>query len=238
MKRIISVLLAFVLMLSSCANDEIPETTDKKGENKTLFDTRPKSIFSDVSVGQSVFLGEYEQDNDFSNGKEKIEWIILTVEEDRFYAISKYCLDAVPYHNEYMDISWPLCSLRAWLNNDFLNEAFSEEEQNMLSENTYTIYYTGGVGVDVCDKVSLLSVGESRTPYLSTNWKKAYATEYALAKGVFLNEYGGSPWWLSSWAYSDSAANVNSHGKTFENGYSVSSDDIAVRPTIWVYYNS
>ena len=48
-------------------------------------------------------------------------------------------------------------------------EAFSEEEQNMLSENTYTIYYTGGVGVDVCDKVSLLSVGESRTPYLSTN---------------------------------------------------------------------
>lgn len=233
MVKKVTLIIFFVIMvlnISACSKSK----ENLVGEDFS-FKFVKKSIFSDVEVGESIFFGEYEQDNNFSNGKEKIEWIVLEVEEDRFYAISKYCLDAVPYHNEYMEIGWPDCSLRFWLNNDFLETAFSEEEQNVLAENTYTIYYRGGVGVDICDMVSLLSVDESRTPFLSSNWKKAYATEYALAKGVFLNEFGGSPWWLSSSSYSDSAANVSSHGETFENGYLVNSDDVGIRPTVWIY---
>lgn len=32
---------------------------------------------SEAEIGSTVFFGSYEQDNDISNGKEEIEWIVL-----------------------------------------------------------------------------------------------------------------------------------------------------------------
>ena len=36
-----------------------------------------KTVAPDVQVGTYVTFGSYEQDNDLSNGKEDIEWLVL-----------------------------------------------------------------------------------------------------------------------------------------------------------------
>lgn len=78
-------------------------------------------------VGDSVFFGSYEQDNDKSNGKENIEWLILEVKDGKALLFSKYALDLLVY-SKYSSFdgysSWEDSSLRRWLNDDFVNSAF------------------------------------------------------------------------------------------------------------------
>ena len=52
------------------------------------------------AVGNTVVFGNYEQDNDTSNGKEPIEWIIISEENDRRLLVSKYILDVQPFNTD------------------------------------------------------------------------------------------------------------------------------------------
>lgn len=74
-------------------------------------------------------FGKYEQDNNTSNGKEKIEWLVLEVKDGKALVISKYALDCKPYNTSSTNVTWETCSLRNWLNNDFINSAFSATEK-------------------------------------------------------------------------------------------------------------
>ncbi|MBR4550778.1 MAG: hypothetical protein IKO13_00625, partial [Oscillospiraceae bacterium] len=85
-----------------------------------------------LRAGDHVFFGHYEQDGDKSNGSEEIEWRVLEVREDRVLVISEYGLDVKPYNSTYGGVTWETCSLRKWLNGDFLTEVFTEEEQEQI----------------------------------------------------------------------------------------------------------
>lgn len=89
---------------------------------------------SSLQSGDLINFGSYEQDNDFANGRELIEWIILSVEKDRALLISRYALDTKPYNDEYNNVTWRTSTLRKWLNNDFFNEAFTAEEKDFIAE--------------------------------------------------------------------------------------------------------
>ena len=80
-----------------------------------------RSYLSRAKIGSHVVFGKYEQDDDASNGKEPIEWIVLAKEKDRALLISKYGLAAQQYNTEWTDETWETCSLRKWLNETFLN---------------------------------------------------------------------------------------------------------------------
>ena len=58
------------------------------------------SMLKSAEPGDTFEFGKYEQDNDLSNGKERIEWIILEKEDNRILAISKYVLDGKSYNSE------------------------------------------------------------------------------------------------------------------------------------------
>lgn len=45
-----------------------------------------------AEVGDIFKFGSYEQDNDTSNGKEDIEWLVLEVKDGKALLISKYAL--------------------------------------------------------------------------------------------------------------------------------------------------
>jgi len=89
---------------------------------------------SAYKVGDIIKFGHYEQDGDKTNGKEEIEWQVLKVEPDRVLVISKYALDCLPFHEDAKDINltWETCSLRKWLNGDFMDEAFSLSEKEKI----------------------------------------------------------------------------------------------------------
>ena len=86
------------------------------------------------AAGDTVVFGSYEQDNDLTNGKEPLEWIVLKTEEGRAMLITRYLIDARAYHKAFVNMTWSECTLRQWLNDTFLTEAFSQEEQARIQE--------------------------------------------------------------------------------------------------------
>ena len=65
------------------------------------------------AVGSIFIFGTYEQDNDTTNGKEPIEWIILDKRDDgSLVLMSKYALDYKPFHAKEESVTWQKCALR------------------------------------------------------------------------------------------------------------------------------
>lgn len=109
----------------------------------------------------SVSLGAYEQDNVYTDGKEKIEWIVLEIDEAErnVLLLSKYVLDCEPYDSSDSEVTWAECSLREWLNGEFFNSAFSQMEQSIIAETATTVKASD---IETNDKVFLLSAEETR----------------------------------------------------------------------------
>lgn len=91
-------------------------------------------------VGQIITFGNFEQDGNHSNGKEPIEWIVLSINGDKALVISRYILDTLPYYQDGVDdnhiVTWSNSYLRYWMNNDFYNSAFSSQEQARIALTT------------------------------------------------------------------------------------------------------
>lgn len=124
--------------------------------------------FSSIKKGDVIKFGAYEQDLNYTNGKEPIEWIVIDKTKKSVTLLSKYALDRLPYHIENKPIAWEDCTLRKWLNNNFFKSAFNKTEQGLIKTITnenyenavYSTYSTGGN--DTKDKVFLLSQLEMR----------------------------------------------------------------------------
>ncbi len=96
-----------------------------------------------ANVGDYVEFGSYEQDGDFNNGSENIEWLVLDKAEEKALLISKYGLDCIPFANEDVlsytpafksSATWETSYLRNWLNDSFYNEAFSDFEKKHIQK--------------------------------------------------------------------------------------------------------
>lgn len=88
------------------------------------------SSVPELKKGDSFKFGNYYQD-DFSS-KTPIEWLVLEKSDSKVLLISRYSLDVKQYHHEYVRISWKDCDLRKWLNGEFLQSAFSEEDRKAI----------------------------------------------------------------------------------------------------------
>ncbi len=176
------------------------------------------------NVGQYVLFGSYEQDNDLQNGAEPIEWRVLHYDEDaqEVLLISRYALHNLPYHTpnnwEWNDEdipvwpergfpTWAGSNIRAWLNDEFLNTAFTTEEQNAIAEAALSTKHgrSAKYNTDTVDKVFLLSMDEVELYLPDNSDRKAAPTAYAVAMGAYQFEdctvdgVGCSNWWLRSY---------------------------------------
>lgn len=200
-----------------------------------------------AKVGDIVYFGTYEQDNDTSNGKENIEWRVLAKENSRVLVISDKALDCQPYNSSYTEeVTWENCSLRKWLNGTFLNKAFSPEEQAQIQNTTVSAdnnpQYSTNPGNATTDKVFLLSINEVEKYFNSDEARKCAPTAYAKAQGASTSDTFKTPsgaatcwWWLRSPGDDQSsAAYVYFGGDVFELGNYVFSGLNAVRPAMWI----
>ena len=198
-----------------------------------------KQLLSDVSVGSTVFFGSYEQDNNTSNGKENIEWLVLARDGDRVLLISRYALDCHEYDKGISNFTWETCSLREWLNGTFLSDAFSKEERAIIPN--VTVSADKGIGISTTDQVFLLSIKEVNEYFSSDEARKCAPTAYAIAQGVGESKYevdgkATCIWWLRSHEANDSDS-VSVIGTVVDgNGArnSLAYFDFAVRPALWV----
>lgn len=206
-------------------NEEVRSTT-------MLFD-------ENIKIGSFVMFGNYWQGNSIDEGKTPIEWQVLEIKDGKALLISKYGLDTKPYNEEWVNVTWETCTLRKWLNDDFLSGAFSMEEQEWIEETKVSLdgepYYSyTDTGNATHDKVFLLSIQETEKYFASDDSRIAYSTKYKDERG---SDYAGHcMWWLRSTGnYQDYAAYVNTAGFIFD-GIPVNKDIYYVRPAMWVFF--
>ena len=101
------------------------------------------------------------------------------------------------------DNSESSCTLRAWLNGDFYNSAFSDEERARIVQVTNAT----ANAPDTQDCVFLLSLDELNAYFPDEASRIADATEYAVAQGGRVSrETGKTYWWLRTKATPEDAA--------------------------------
>ena len=197
--------------------------------------------------GDTITFGSYEQDNNFSNGMENIDWIILERDDDKILVISKYALDCQQYYPEYVSVTWETSTMRAWLNETFYNTAFDEAEKDQILTTTVpadtNADYGTEPGNDTLDKVFLLSLKEAEKYFDSNEERRCSPSAYALANEAYTNgdcltaEGNASCWWWlrSPGDCSQHAAGVHSDGSVDYQGNGVYSHKYdCVRPAIWI----
>lgn len=163
-------------------------------------------LLAKAKPGDTVFFGAYEQDNNTSNGKEDIKWLVLDKKDDAVLVISKHVLEDKSFGRN--DDTWETCSLRKWLNGDFINDAFSPEEQSKLQITNVSADKNPKFDVDsgnaTMDKVFLLSVAEVEKYFISDE------SRIADLHSAVSNEYYSDRWWLRT-----SGVSFDTYGKTY-----------------------
>ena len=195
-----------------------------------------------AKAGDYVFFGSYEQDNNLSDGKEEIEWLVLEVKDGRALMISKYALAYKQYNTNEVYVAWENSSLREWLNDYFINNAFSADEKSIISEaSTFaneSFCYDTKLGTTTRDRVFLLSMTEIYKYFDSYSERECSLTTYALKQGAAeVDWYGNCQWWLRIPGSKDEPVYIDMDGTVS----SVDNDITlyrAVRPALWVYLNS
>ncbi len=218
----------------------VPEETPEQESEEE--ETLPPGDFK--TVGSIVTFGSYEQDNDLTNGKEPIEWIVLDVQDGKSLLISKYALDSQKYNTDPTLVTWETCSLRSWLNDSFLNEAFSGDEQLLIPEVTVESHRNPDVsnvnpGKPTIDRVFLLSIQEAEQYFSSNEERRCAPTAYAKTGLTYVNRnLGTCLWWLrspgSNWNSAAFAAGIFDDGSLNTEGTYVNNNNNAVRPALWI----
>ena len=177
------------------------------------------SIIANASIGDNVVFGNYDGNT---------EWIVLAKEDGKILVISKYAIEKKLYNTEYTSITWEKCTLRSWLNNEYLTSAFSNDERSRIIEvsinNPDNAKYGTDGGNNTTDKVFLLSIDEVNKYFTSDSARKA-----VLSDGTSVW------WWLRSPGFDIKiAADIGSFGSVDANGHYVDDERGAVRPALWI----
>lgn len=205
----------------------MPTSSHGKANDMEPVDT----ITDETSVGDVVFFGRYEQDNQLDNGSEPIEWIVLDIYDDEYFLVTSDIIDEVCYNDVWTETTWANCSLRNWLNGEFLYNAFTDEQRSSIID----WYIEDSSGDDTDDKVFILNEEEIRLYLDDLGDIAAGATPYAAARGVYVYKNGNSWWWVrDAGADPHYAAYVNCIGDILDYGTLVFNNAFGVRPAICV----
>ncbi|MBR3740440.1 MAG: TIR domain-containing protein [Clostridia bacterium] len=203
------------------------------------------------SVGDYVTFGHYPQTRE-GNDSTPIEWLVLDRGLHKALLISRYALDAKPYNIDDKNTTWEKSTLRAWLNDTFMNKAFTEQEQTgiLLTNVDNSIsqgYWTTSNENHTQDRIFLLSYTEA-SKYMDfshsgdgiNSKSQVVPTAYALLEGASssndsktANGAAVGRWWLRSPGRNQSIAMYVDYDGSFSSR-SVSNSSVCVRPALWI----
>ena len=142
----------------------------------------------------------------------------------------------------FEEVTWENSDLRAWMNGDFFDAAFTPAQQgiipSVLNDNADQSITGAAGGAPTQDRVFALSEQES-VIYLSTSAARsdigaAPASQAAASGTLSVSEEGTADWWLRSpGTYPFAAQYVDAAGTPLTSGANV---DVlyGVRPALWI----
>lgn len=217
--------------------------SDAAQRAQALVEADPALPYRSASKGDTVSFGVYEQDGDADNGPEPIQWVVLDKIDGRLLLLSADILEARQYHHvPFEEVTWENSDLRAWMNGDFFDAAFTPAQQgiipSVLNDNADQSITGAAGGAPTQDRVFALSEQES-VIYLSTSAARsdigaAPASQAAASGTLSVSEEGTADWWLRSpGTYPFAAQYVDAAGTPLPSGANV---DVlyGVRPALWI----
>lgn len=165
--------------------EELDGYQDSDSRIAQMHELDPLLRFRIAKVGDIVTLGKYNH----ANSVQEIEWYVLQKENNKVLLVSKYMLDAMPFHSKEVDLQWEDSDLYTWMQNTFCANAFSGDEKKYAEV--------------------FLPTNPQMKQYYEDFFNGRYymyytePTKYALSKGLKKNVwYDGSEhgylWWLAS----------------------------------------
>jgi hypothetical protein len=191
---------------------------------QTAFDGVP----SDPQSGDTVYFGRYPQTNlgatvpafgtegiDWATGVrfdvinyfkiEPLAWRVLENADGELFLLSVKSLDRKPFDSNWVDFAtsgwttWEISTIRTWLNDDFANVAFSDDEKAQIALSDVINSDVANGGNDTQDKVFLLSYAEVRnTAYGFAATDSTSPTRTSTTTGYLSYMTSYSDWWLRS----------------------------------------
>ena len=182
-----------------------------------------------------------------------IKWRVVKIRGTQATLLADRMPDCRPFHSHDEDTDWSRCSLRLWLNGEFVLRAFNEEEREAIIEtandNDRNSYYGTYCGPSTLDKVFILSANEIYASPTATAYgfyagsgiddpaKRFRSTLFAKCRGAWWSSVdayrGNSFWMMRTNGYTNAnAAYICDFGYLYIRGTSVTCDDAAVLPAI------
>ena len=170
--------------------------------------------FLEFEVGKTVLFGNYK-------GK-ALSWKVLVKDGRRFLLLAEDVIDHLPFHFERSEAVWSNCSLRTWLNRNFMEEAFTMQERMSIvlvtHQNNVDMRWDKLNGTDTKDKAFVFNLKELNE-YLPDQKDRAVSDW----------------WWLRGHGCSSTNQQaVYADGTVYANGVGSHHDDVGVRPAMWV----
>ena len=192
---------------------------------------KEENLLSLLLEGSIFHFGSYKQDE--HEEKRVIEWLVLDVQPTASLIISHYCLFAKEYSTKRGDISWENSTLRSWLNENFLKEAFSKDELKEI----IPIGTKGSNKNEPCDtpdKVFLLTEAETQKYFQDNGQLAAEPTVYTESQECYVDEeYHTCYWWLKEEKPTQETITVIGPDGSLDR-VTANSNGIGVRPALWI----
>lgn len=177
-----------------------------------------------------------------ANGRMKpITWRIIYFKGNKALLWSEYCVDANRFAAKSLNNSWECSTLRQWLRDKFMYNAFTREEISYIDftevETSYEPVSSRNSGSKTIDKIFIPSLEEINKYRLLKGDLIVKATPYAQERGVF-NDNGYAFWWLRTPGSSkDTEMLVSKTGEINKSGSYVYLRNRGIRPALWVDLN-
>lgn len=185
------------------------ETENKKTATERFsFDVDPNETYSDDEIldesnqkRKTIYFGRYTVAS--SKRSDPLEWIVLENYTDgTSLLITRQLLSPQRYNIRRKNVNWDSSTLRSWLNDQFIEEAFAPEERELLksqrigNQRQTILGMRGGISTE--DRIYLLSQEEVNKFFPTTEMKRAKASPNLKRSRSDVNSYGYASWWLRS----------------------------------------
>lgn len=164
--------------------------------------------------GRTVAFGSY-------NGL-PIRWKVLQAKGKNHLLFAENVVTGYAFNEERTNMYWSKCTLRKWLNRDFINEAFTPAERMSIvftkTFNEANMSWSTPCGPETRDKIFVFSHKEL-LEYLPNQADRAL----------------GEWWWTRTMGHCAlSAVSVYIDGTIYDIGLNIVDHEIGVRPAMWV----
>ena len=231
----------------TAAATQAPKATESETEKELM------PVLS-AEIGDLIYFGEFEQDNDLNNGKEPLAWRVIDVSSDgnKVLLLSVYSLSNIPYNPGSEDADWLDSYARSWLNDELYDYSFTYYEKSIIltvsGGNIYEFRKASSYDTDNTFCLSAENVQDllpdpsdrlaQNTPYAQQIMKEQMLinfhypnTEQAVSSLVadWEQKYGErcSWWWLK-----DPGVDITAWGE-LKTG-SMLNDLNSIRPALWL----